>query len=93
MKNDITKYEKSKDTHAVELLKQQLKDLEAEYKELANASKKSAAQMYDDFMKIVNAAAGVKKDNKGTAWSQARAKIDEDRRKTIDNITKAEQKS
>jgi len=92
LKNDITKYEKSKDTHAVELLKQQLKDLEAEYKSLADASKKSAAQMYDDMLKIVNVAAGGKKDNKGTAWSQARARLDDDRRKTIDNITKAEEK-
>lgn len=86
MKSDIAKYEKSKDTHAAELLKQQLKDLEDEYKRLASASKKSAAQMYDDMLKIVNAAAGTKKDGKGTALGQARAAAAKENLNTIKEI-------
>ena len=83
---DIAKYTKANDTQAVELLKKQLKELKDEYKQLEAVSKKSAAQMYDDMLKIVNAAAGTQKDSKGTALGQARAAAIKENLKTIKKI-------
>ena len=83
---DIAKYTKANDTQAVELLKKQLKELKDEYKQLEAVSKKSAAQMYDDMLKIVNAAAGTQKDSKGTALGQARAAVIKENLKTIKKI-------